>query len=93
MRGCLGIALVAALTLAAAGVAKATFVGPDYYPYITGNDTGGIIPYSPNLEGVYPQMVQAYCARWGRLSHVTSVHRVYGDYISFVCMDKPGIIH
>jgi hypothetical protein len=38
-------------------------------------------------------MAQNYCARWNRLSHVTTVHRVYGDYISFVCIDKPGMIH
>ena len=62
-------------------------------PWITGNDTGGIIPYSPDLEGVYQQMAQDYCARWRRLSHVTSVHRTYGDYISFVCIDKPWMIH
>jgi hypothetical protein len=29
----------------------------------------------------------------GRVAHVTSVHRVYGDYISFVCIDKPWMIH
>ena len=85
------MALALALTVAAAGVAGATFTGPD--PWITGNDTGGIIPYSPDIEGSYEQMAQNYCARWNRLSHVTTVHRVYGDYISFVCIDKPGMIH
>ncbi|MGA8611559.1 MAG: hypothetical protein WB760_07535 [Xanthobacteraceae bacterium] len=58
-----------------------------------GNDTGGIISYRPDLEGLYPQIARDYCASWGRLSHVTSVNRRYGDYISFVCIDKPGIIH
>ena len=62
-------------------------------PGITGNDTGGIIPYSPALEHTYRDMAAAHCARWGRLSHVTSVGRRYGDYISFVCIDKPWIIH
>ena len=88
------VALTVALSLAAAGTALAGvagLTGPG--PGITGNDTGGIMPYSPALEGNYQQMAQAYCAQWGRLSHVTSVHRVYGDYISFVCMDKPGVIH
>jgi len=73
------------------GAARAAFGGPG--PWITGNDTGGIIPYSPVIEGIYPQMAADYCARWGRLSHVTSVHRRYGDYISFVCIDKPWMIH
>jgi hypothetical protein len=38
-------------------------------------------------------MAASYCAHWGRLSHVTSVHARYGDYITFVCMDRRGIIH
>jgi hypothetical protein len=84
-------ALAAVLSIGATGAVKASFTGPG--PWITGNDTGGIIPYSPDLEGVYQQVAQDYCARWHRLSHVTSVHRAYGDYISFVCIDKPWMIH
>jgi len=83
-------ALAAALVIPAAS-AGAGFSGPG--PGITGNDTGGIIPYSPAIEPTYRQMAEAYCARWHRLSHVTSVHRQYGDYISFVCIDKPWMIH
>jgi hypothetical protein len=85
------LALGAALAISGNGMAWAGFAGPG--PGITGNDTGGIIPYSPELEGVYPGMAEAYCARWARLSHITSVHRKYGDYISFVCIDKPWMIH
>ena len=84
-------ALGALLSLAASVAARATFTGPG--PWITGNDTGGIIPYSPDLEGVYERIADDYCARWHRLSQITSVHRVYGDYISFVCIDKPWMIH
>jgi hypothetical protein len=83
-------AAVFVLTLGA-NVATAAVSGP--WPSISGNSTGGIIPYRPDLEGLYPQIANDYCASWGRLSHVTSVHRRYGDYVSFVCMDKPGIIH
>ncbi len=78
---------IGVLTLGASA-ATAAISGP--WPSITGNDTGGIIPYSADLEGLYPQIAGDYCATWGRLSHVTSVHRRYGDYISFVCIDKPG---
>jgi hypothetical protein len=74
-----------------AGPANATFGGPG--PWITGNDTGGIFPYSPDIEHVYRQIAADYCAGWGRLSHVTSVHRRYGDYVGFVCIDKPWVIH
>jgi hypothetical protein len=90
-------ALGAALSLGATGVALATWAGPASpagpRPGITGNDTGGIFPYSPDLEGSYEKIAQDYCARWHRLSYVTSVHRMYGDYVSFVCIDKPGMIH
>jgi hypothetical protein len=85
------VALTIGLTLVAGGAALASFAGPG--PWITGNDTGGIIHYSPDIEGTYEQMAQDHCARWRRLSHITSVHRVYGDYISFVCIDRPGMIH
>jgi hypothetical protein len=79
------------MALGAAGVVQARFAGPG--PNINGNDTGGIIPYSPDLRNVYREMARAHCARWGRLSHITSVHPRYGDYISFVCIDKPWMIH
>jgi hypothetical protein len=67
------------------------FAGPGIG--ITGNDTGGIFPYTPDVETAYQQIAEDYCARWGRLSQVTSVHRKYGDYVSFVCIDKPYMIH
>ena len=84
------VGLFVALTLGTS-TAMADFSGP--WPRIIGNDTGGIIAYAPDLEGVYAQVAKDYCTSWGRLSHVTSVHRRYGDYISFVCIDKPWMIH
>ena len=83
---CIGI-----LSLGTGGAVLASFTGPG--PWITGNDTGGIFPYSPDLEGHTAQIAADYCARWHRLSKVTSVHRMYGDYVSFSCIDKPWIIH
>ena len=83
--------LIPMLTLGSAGAALAGIFGPG--PGITGNDTGGIIPYSPAVAGIYRQMAAQYCASWGRLSHITSVHRRYGDTIGFVCIDKPWVIH
>ena len=67
------------------------FAGPG--PGVTGNDTGGIFPYSPAVEGIYREIADGHCARWGRLAKVTSIHRKYGDYVSFVCYDRPGMIH
>lgn len=85
------IAVILGLTSGSGGAAMAGILGPG--PGITGNDTGGIIPYSPAVAHVYRQMAADYCASWGRLSHITSVHRRYGDYIGFVCIDKPWVIH
>lgn len=85
------VAMVAAvIALGAGGTANADFFYP--YPRVTGNDTGGIIPYSPAIEHIYRDMAADHCARWGRLSHITSVKRRYGEYVSFVCIDKPWVI-
>lgn len=86
----LGIGLI----VAAGGGALASgagFAGPG--TGVTGNDTGGIFPYSPEVEGIYKDIAEAHCARWARLAKVTSIHRKYGDYVSFVCYDRPGRIH
>ncbi len=94
MRRFVAVIVASIIALACcAGTANAIMFGGGPGPWITGNDTGGIIPYSPDLEGVYRQIAADYCARWGRLSQVTSVHRHYGDYISFACIDKPWVIH
>jgi hypothetical protein len=85
------VALVVACANRAAQ-AGAVFLGPG--PGLTGNDTGGIITYAPGLQsGAYRQMAANWCARWWRLSHITSMHRHYGDYVGFVCIDRPGVIH
>jgi len=80
-----------ALTCSAS--AGAVFLGPG--PGLTGNDIGGIIQSTPEVlhHRLYRAIAADWCARWGRLSHVTSVHRRYGDYIGFVCIDKPWITH
>ncbi len=64
-----GLWLVMALALLLPGAANhafagAVFLGPG--PGLTGNDTGGIIAYRPDLEGgVYRAMAADWCARWG----------------------------
>jgi len=88
----IGVALsIVGLTAVSPALAYHTFTGVG--PGVTGNDTGGIIVYSPDVEPVYRDIAAAHCAQWGRLSHITSVHRRYGDYISFSCIDIPRIIH
>jgi hypothetical protein len=85
------IAVVSLCGSAAALALGAEFAGPG--PAVTGNDTGGIFPYSPDVEPIYHQVAGDYCARWGRFAKVTSIHRVYGEYVGFVCYDRPGKIH
>jgi hypothetical protein len=83
----------AALSGSTAALARgAEFAGPG--PGVTGNDTGGIFPYSPDVAGpMFHQIAADFCARWGRFARVTSIHRVYGDYVGFVCYDRLGRIH
>jgi hypothetical protein len=91
--------MASSLALAAALLAPATpalafgseFSGPG--PMVTGNNTGGIFPYRPAEPGTYGDIAESFCARYGRLAKVTSIHRIYGDYVSFVCYDRPGMIH
>jgi hypothetical protein len=93
------IAIVLVLAVLAAGPSASTkavawgaeFAGPG--PAVTGNDIGGIFPYSPEVDPVYHQIAADHCARWGRFAKVTSIHRVYGDYVGFVCYDRPGKVH
>ncbi|MET0722621.1 MAG: hypothetical protein ABWY64_17565 [Tardiphaga sp.] len=71
-----------ALTLSC-GTASAWIWGPK------GNDTGGIIPWSPEAEQnalAYADH-QCYASSGGRKSaRITSVRRVYGDYIVYQCV-------
>ena len=71
------IAMAAALGLtlsACAGV-----YGP------TGNDTGGIIPWSPEAEDNAYLIAQNNCGRYDLYAVITSIHREYGDYIAYRC--------
>jgi len=56
-----------------------------------GNDTGGIIPWSCETEAAARDIAGAYCAGWGKYARITSVHRIYGDYIGFNCLWRPDI--
>ena len=65
-------------------------------PPFEANDTGGIIAYSPEADHYRHDIAGDYCARWGKLARITSVHRRYGDYIGFACYRprgaEPGIV-
>ena len=49
------------------------------------NDTGGVIPWTPETAHIYRYIAGEECARWNKVAYITSVHPVYGDFIGFVC--------
>jgi hypothetical protein len=53
---------------------------------INGNDTGGIIPWSPALRIYgYREAAQDHCNGYHKVARVTSVVARYGDYVGFAC--------
>ena len=54
------------------------------------NDTGGIIPWSPENERNAFAIAEEQCRWHNKFPVATSIHRVYGDYIAYRCVwDKP----
>ena len=54
------------------------------------NDTGGIIPFTPETAPIFRDIAAAQCARWDKVAYITSVHPRYGDYIGYVCQFPRG---
>jgi hypothetical protein len=54
-------------------------------PGLTGNDGGGIIPYSPENRLVARDWAAEHCARYGKVPYHLVVYAKYGQYISFSC--------
>ena len=52
---------------------------------LSGNDTGGIIPWSPLTEVNRRVLAAEHCARYFKYAKITSVVRGYGNYIGFAC--------
>ena len=53
------------------------------------NDTGGIIPWSPDIATTYRDIAAVECAHFNKVAIITSVHPVYGDFIAFACAWPP----
>jgi hypothetical protein len=66
------------------GLLLAGCAGPG--PGLTGNDTGGIIAWSPEVQPLAADMAAGHCARYAKRARITSVHPWYGDYIAFACL-------
>jgi hypothetical protein len=54
-----------------------------------GNDTGGIIPWSPENEKNAFAIAEANCKWNGKFPVATSIHRVPGDFIAYRCQWDP----
>lgn len=72
---------------AVAGATLGVFIW--YGSGVKGNDTGGIIPWSPGIEEVALARAASHCMRYSKYAVITSVHPWPGDYIGFVCR-QPG---
>ena len=58
---------------------------------IKGNDTGGIIPWSPENEANAYQIASDNCGWYGKFPVATGLVRRPGEYISYRCVwDPPG---
>jgi hypothetical protein len=57
---------------------------------INGNDTGGIIPWSPAIRYSYRGIAALHCAGYNKVSRITSVHARYGEYVGFACYFPRG---
>jgi hypothetical protein len=77
-------------------LAASLLLGGCAVPPFQANDTGGIIAWSPDAEHFRHDIAGDYCARWGKLARITSVHRRPGDYIGFTCYRprgaEPGVV-
>ena len=74
-------------TVPLATAVLAWFIG--VWPGVTGNDTGGIIPWSPENEARAAALATAHCARYNKYARPTSIVRQYGYYIGFECVWSP----
>ena len=52
-------------------------------PGLTGNDTGGILPYANYSKPEAMALAADHCARYGKLVKATGVDPRYGGYYSF----------
>ena len=58
-----------------------------------GNDTGGIIPWSPDNELMAFEIAQAQCGYYRKFAVATSITRGPGNFISYKCVwDPPGAV-
>lgn len=70
------------------GLLLASCAGPG--AGVTGNDTGGIIPFASIDRDAARDLAVQHCARYGKYPRATGVDRQYGGYYSFACRFDPN---
>ena len=78
--------LLAALLSCAAPLSAGAIAVPPF----KGNDTGGIIAWSPEAHRFRHDIASDHCAGYGKIHRITSLHPWYGDYIAFACFWPRG---
>ena len=78
--------ILAFVLVSLSAAANAAWDGTGPGPGLTGNDTGGIIQWTPWTATAYRSMAAEHCARWNRIAQITSVHARYGGYVGFTCL-------
>ena len=73
-----------ALAIIGAGMSPGSMAGAHVPPF-KGNDTGGIIAWSPETHRLRHQLAAEHCAYYDKTYRITSVTPRYGDYIGFRC--------
>lgn len=58
---------------------------------IAANDTGGIIPWTPDSQRAAFAIASEQCAHYNKYARITSVHAAPGDYIGFRCVWSPHV--
>ena len=71
----IAVVLVMACGLSACGVG----------PGITGNSTGGIIPWSPANQAYARDYASEHCAAYGKNAELMPIYARPGEYITFRC--------
>ena len=74
---------VRSVALLALGLLLASCAGPG--AGLTGNDTGGIIPWSSVSREQAHDLAIEHCARHGKVARATGIDPRYGGYYSFAC--------
>jgi hypothetical protein len=78
-----------ALILVLAGLSGAC-AGPG--PGLTGNDVGGIIPWSPDNQRMALASANQHCSGYNKHARITSIYAQYGAYIGFACIfNRPAL--